>query len=524
MASASVNARFCDMLSSAETKDVSLAAQRDLPRVSSILLLIVGLTILRIATAAYLPLSFDEAYFWLWSKRLAISYFEHPPLIAFAVRTGTVLLGDTELGVRLVSLGASLITSWAVWHTAVLTLADRSRAWMACAYLNATLMMASQGMAATPDVFVMAAAAVLLLAVAELETTGSGWWWLAAGFALGAAALAKYTSFFLELSLALWTVGSPQGRRWLATPWPYAAALIPAICLLPNLIWNGAHGWMSFEYQFGRVVAGKPGLAYIFEFIGAQLALASPLILALAVSGLISNSRLSAWRMPISIVTALVWLVIAYFIFHSLHDRVQGNWPSFIYPALAILAAAAESDREGLRRFIHGCRRSALPVACLLLAASYLQAWAGLLPIGKSDPIARMTAVGFEPVAREISLIAETNHAAALVTTRYVTSGWLSFYVRPHLPVLQVNEGYRWSEAPVPSTALLRKPLLYVTQHPDRELRDIAPYFSVVDLKICLPRARNEVFIDFFCIYSLSGFHLNSRIRGALVFVPSSKN
>ena len=30
-----------------------------------------------------------------------------------------------------------------------------------------------------------------------------------------------------------------------------------------------------------------------------------------------------------------------YFLIHALHDRVQGNWPSFLYPAFAIAAAAA---------------------------------------------------------------------------------------------------------------------------------------------------------------------------------------
>jgi len=498
-----------------------LAAERTLPQVSGTFVLIAALTLLRMGTAAYLPLSFDESYFWLWSKRLAISYFEHPPLIAFAIRSGTFLLGDTELGVRLASLVASVAASWAVFRAAALLMPDRSRAWLACAYLNATLMMASQGMAATPDIFVVAAAAVLLLAVVELQVTGNGGWWLAAGSAVGAAALAKYTSFFLGLSLVLWTAASPQGRRWLASPWPYVAALITSVCFGPNLIWNEAHGWMSFKYQFGRIVVGRPGLTYILEFIGAQIALASPFILALAGIGLALNSRLRTWRRPVSIAVAVIWPAAFYFAFHSLHDRVQGNWPSFIYPSLAILAASAESKREGLRHFIAVCHRFALPTASLLLAVSYLQTWTGLIPIGKSDPIARMTAVGFEPVARKVALIAETHHAGALLTTRYVTSGWLSFYVRPQVPVLQVTEGYRWSDAPVPSATLLRKPLLYVTQHPDRELREIAPFFSTVDLKTCLPRARNGVSIDIFCIYLLSGFHESLKMRGALVFVPS---
>src|SRR5206468_7237631 len=179
---------------------------------------------------------------------------------------------------------------------------------------------ASQGMAATPDIFVMAAAVFVLFSIAQLQKTQDGRWWLAVGAALGVAMLAKYTAFFLGLSVAFWTVASPQGRRWLRSPWAYAAAFFAVLCLAPNLVWNDAHHWMSFKYQFGRVVAGKPGLRYIFEFIAAQLALASPAILVLAGVGFARYSRPSAWREPIAIAVALVWPAILYFVIHCLHD------------------------------------------------------------------------------------------------------------------------------------------------------------------------------------------------------------
>lgn len=493
------------MISSADTQQIPVAQSSVPVRIYGAAVFVIALTLVRIATAAWLPLSFDESYFWLWSKRLAISYFEHPPLIAFAIRAGTILLGDTELGVRLASLCASVAASWAVWRTGLIFFNEERQAWTACAFFNATLMVASQGMAATPDIFVMAAAAFLVLAIAELQQSHDGRWWLAAGLALGVAMLTKYTAFFLALSLCVWTLASRPGRRWLTSPWPYLAAFLALICLVPNVVWNEAHDWMSFKYQFGRVVAGKAGLQHVLEFIGAQMALASPLILLLAAIGLIRNSRPSAWSDPLAIIVALIWPALVYFGIHAFHDRVQGNWPSFIYPAAAILAASVPRQSKRHVRIIEACQRYALPLATAILAAAYVQAWTGLLPLGKADPIARMTAVGFEPVAKEISAIARFENSAALVTTRYVTSGWLAFYTRPQLPVLQVTEGYRWSSAPKGPSAILHKPLLYITQHPERELRDISPYFANVGLRACIPRIRNGIVIDTFCVYSLRG-------------------
>ncbi|HUJ47854.1 MAG TPA: glycosyltransferase family 39 protein [Rhizomicrobium sp.] len=493
------------MPSSADATRVTFHPAHSTSGYRAALLLLIALAALRLATAAFLPLSFDEAYFWLWSKHLAISYFEHPPLIAFAIRSGTALLGDTELGVRLASLFASLAASWAVWRAAALIFGGHSRAWTACVYFNATLMLASQGMAATPDIFVMAASAFLLLAIAKLQQSQDRRWWIGVGLALGAAMLAKYTAFFLALSVLVWTVVTPDGRRSLRSPWPYLAATIAVACLLPNLAWNDAHGWMSFKYQFGRIAAGRPGLQFVLEFLGAQIALASPCILLLGAIGLTTSSTATALRKPLAMAVALVWPAVAYFTLHALHDRVQGNWPSFVYPGLAILAASVEPIGGRWQGFIGWIQRSALPAAIAVLFVAYLQMWTGLLVHGKADPIARMTGIGLDRVTARIGSIAQARHAGALVTTRYFMSGWLSFYVRPHLPVLQPTEGFRWSETAKADEALLSGELLYVTERPDRELGEIKPYFMSIKPLECIPRTRNGVTIDRFCVFSLHG-------------------
>ena len=61
---------------------------------------IILLLLLRALAGALLPLSADEAYYWLWSKHLAWGYYDHPPVIAFLIRAGTSVFGDTPLGLR----------------------------------------------------------------------------------------------------------------------------------------------------------------------------------------------------------------------------------------------------------------------------------------------------------------------------------------------------------------------------------------------------------------------------------------
>ena len=81
---------------------------------------ILALVALRLVAAAWTPLTFDEAYYWMWSKHLAGGYYDHPPMVALVIRLGTMIAGDTELGVRLVSILLALPMSWAVYRTAAI--------------------------------------------------------------------------------------------------------------------------------------------------------------------------------------------------------------------------------------------------------------------------------------------------------------------------------------------------------------------------------------------------------------------
>src|SRR3981081_3002003 len=93
-------------------------APNDLRLVRNTAMTISALVALRLAAAAWTPLTFDEAYYWMWSKHLAGGYYDHPPMVAAVIRLGTMLAGDTELGVRLVSILLALPMSFAVYRTA----------------------------------------------------------------------------------------------------------------------------------------------------------------------------------------------------------------------------------------------------------------------------------------------------------------------------------------------------------------------------------------------------------------------
>src|SRR6201988_929079 len=249
-------------------------------------LVILALVALRLVAAAVTPLTFDEAYYWMWSKHLAGGYYDHPPMVALVIRLGTMIAGDTELGVRLVSVLLALPMSWAVFRAASILFGGVRVAATATILLNFTLMAAVGTVIVTPDAPLLVASSFVLFFLAKVLETGRGAWWLAAGAAIGAALLSKYTALFFGPAILIWLVGVPEQRRWLASPWPYLGALVALAIFAPVILWNAEHQWVSFIKQIGRARIEDFRPAFIAELIPTQVAVATPLVFILGAMGL----------------------------------------------------------------------------------------------------------------------------------------------------------------------------------------------------------------------------------------------
>ncbi|HET7083916.1 MAG TPA: glycosyltransferase family 39 protein [Rhizomicrobium sp.] len=424
---------------------------------------ILVLLLLRAVLAVQLPLSADEAYYWLWSKRLAAGYFDHPPAIAWLIHAGTTVFGDTPLGVRFWGIVLSLPASWFVWRAAELLLRDAGRAALAALFFNLTLMASVELLAATPDMPSIVASAGLVYFLARVRVEDDAQSWLGVGLAAGLGLLSKFSALFLGAGVLLWLMADRDARKWLLTPGPYLAAFVALLIFSPNLWWQSQHHWQTFAFQFARVGTGHFTWRFLAEFLAAQFGLATPLIFILMAVGLWRATRLTS---PLLMLACLVWVGLGYFLEHSLHDRVQGNWPCFLYPALAILAADTFAP-AGAR--LRGVSLLAAPLAAALLLALYAQALFVPLEI-KKDPLARILGRDFAPVGEVTAAMVRSHLAEAVLTTDYETTAWLRFN-HPDVPVIQLNEPQRFAEAPSAGPDVLRHSLIYLAelrrdQHP----------------------------------------------------------
>lgn len=414
---------------------------------------LLGLTLLRLVVAGGSPLSPDEAYYWTWSRALAPGYLDHPPMTALWIRLGTLAIGDTPLGIRLLSpiaagLGTLLLAAAAADLTGAPLAARHRHGLVAAVLLNATLLLGVGAVTITPDTPLLFFWTAALFALGRLLATRNGAWWLAVGASVGLALDSKYTVMLPGGGIALWLAATREGRSWLRTPWPWLAGLIALLLFAPVLFWNATHGWASFLKQGGRTGAWHPADAgrYLGELLGGQVGLATPFIAVLFVCGMVRLIRRSMRGRPgearmagealLAFVTVPAMLV---FVEHALGDRVQANWPGLLYPACAIAAAALE------------WRWKAAALSGLLLTALvYVQSTLAPVSLPRRYDITLMRLAGWQRLAGEVAArTADSAPGSFLMADEYGLAGELALAL-PDRAVLAAEPRWRLFAMPHP--------------------------------------------------------------------------
>ena len=229
-------------------------------------ILLAGLTI-RLVIAIFLPIGFDEAYYYVYTLHPSWSYFDHPLLVFFTAGFGTWLTGSVNpftlrLGTLLVFTGALIF----LYKTAE-RLFDRQVAIIALGLASLmpilTVAFGSLAQPDAPQIFFWMA--TLWLAAIEFfpNTSYKPTYRIALiGLLVGLTCLAKYHGFLLGTCLIGFCLSSPPHRKVLNSPWVLLASLVFALTISPILYWNSEHNWASIVFQSKRAL---PNASYNWE-------------------------------------------------------------------------------------------------------------------------------------------------------------------------------------------------------------------------------------------------------------------
>jgi 4-amino-4-deoxy-L-arabinose transferase-like glycosyltransferase len=414
----------------------------------------------RLLLAAMVPLVPDEAYYWEWSRHLAAGYFDHPPAIAWIVRAGTLVAGETPLGVRL-----GVIVAGFAGCVAAAALACRiagATAATRTAVLMSVVPMAGIGLVlATPDVPLLAGAAGVLWAldhaivgdttsVPTVDRAGTSRltalaWWIVVGVMLGLTLLSKLPAVLLPAGVALGFLLSPPLRGELARPGPYLACVIAALLFAPVIKWNADHGWISFAFQLRHGLGPPRGSAGSrqLQLLGAQLGLVTPILFVLVVLAVARALRQPGESRPflLAIVGTFVW---AFFAASAIRHPVSPNWPALaLLPGIVVLGI-----RRSERAWLQWERAGVVLAAAVVLALSVhaVHPW---LPIAaRQDPFAQ--AYGWDELAREV--MADNAHVVPqeervwIAADRYQEAAELAWHMPRHPRVFSLELASRRNE------------------------------------------------------------------------------
>ena len=414
--------------------------------------LIAAMTALRLTYAGAIDLRTDEAYYWTWSKESALSFLDHPPMIAWFIRFGTAIFGDTNLGVRFAGIVAMLVTQLLLADIVRRVTHDVRAVVLAVLMPEAALYYGLLMAKVAPDVAMIPFAVAMLWALVRLHESGDGRWWLAAGVFGGLALLSKFTVVMLLPAVAAFMLVPAWRRRWLFSPYPFAAALLAVAVFSPVLIWNAQHDWASFRFQFVRAVATHDiSLRTVGDFIGLQFGLVGFVLLPVVLTGV----TLTAWRgyrrgdaVAILLSTAVI-VPFFYFFWKSLTLRVGDTWPTFIWPAgfAATAINIAMLPREGfsasiIRSTIRWAWTAIVSGIVFVVLVFLYYVAAPWNFIGSIDPIGAEAGYG-QVAARAQAELAATG-ATWIATTDYRTYSMMRWYFNGRVPVIQINERGRF--------------------------------------------------------------------------------
>ena len=233
----------------------------------------------------------QEAYYWNYSRHLALSYFDHPPLHAWLIYLST-RLGTSEFTVRLFAPLSAFAAGYFCFLTGKILYHERV-AFFFVLTLNAILIFNIGSVIITPDVPLLFFWTLSLYLFTKVVITGDGKYWYPLGICLGLSMLSKYTAIFIPISLLIFLLLSQEHRKWFVKKEAYVAVILSVLIFSPVLIWNFQNEWASFAFQTSRRAGELGGISLrdFFAYLGSQIGVVSPLIYGVMIYAIIKLGR-----------------------------------------------------------------------------------------------------------------------------------------------------------------------------------------------------------------------------------------
>lgn len=242
---------------------------------------IVIILLLRLLFIGHMGLMPQDAYYHFYGQHMALSYFDHPPMIAYLLRFFTSVFGEK---VFVLKLADSIITFLSVLSFYYLSrcFLNLRRAKNAGILMFSTFMISILSLVSTPDVPLILFWTLSLITLYHAVFLEKKIYWIFAGIMMGLAFDSKYTALFLPAGITLFLILSNKHRKLLLSPWFWACAFVFIVTVSPVIIWNIENEFASFAFQSSSRLKSAGGFhiepANFIGVLGHQSAILMPIL------------------------------------------------------------------------------------------------------------------------------------------------------------------------------------------------------------------------------------------------------
>lgn len=220
-----------------------------------------------------LPLSYDESYYWDWSRHLDFGYYSKPPMVAWIIALSNYFLGTSEFSVRIPALIFTTLTILINYILIFKYFGKFCARWTLFTLSFVPLFTIYSFVMTTDPLFMFFVSISLYFFILYLEIFNYKIAFLT-GIFIGLGLLTKQTMFsFLFLFLLYLYLFDKEKLKFKKT---WIIFLISFLIYLPNFFWNLQHGFILFKHTEEHFTRKTLNLFSFLEYLGGIILGYSP--------------------------------------------------------------------------------------------------------------------------------------------------------------------------------------------------------------------------------------------------------